>query len=124
MIDITQVIPNIRNRYHATKSDAKRRGIDWQFTFDSWLDWWGSDIVNRGPGPGQLVMARTGDIGPYHPSNVRKATTAENQNEAHLGKKKVSSWNKGKKHSNETREKMSASIKEVWAKRKLDKELS
>ena len=26
-------------------------------------------------------MARTGDIGPYHPDNVRKATVSENTNE-------------------------------------------
>lgn len=148
MIDIEKVIPNIRNRYHATKSDAKRRGIEWQFTFESWLDWWGSDIVNRGPGPGQLVMARTGDIGPYHPSNVRKATTAENQNEAHLGKKRtpeqvernrlshlglkpseatrqaLSKALKGKPKTEEHKKNVSIAIIEWHKQRKIDKELS
>jgi hypothetical protein len=30
-------------------------------------------------------MARTGDTGPYHPSNVRKATHGENISEGHMG---------------------------------------
>ena len=72
--------------YGAQRAGAKKRGIEWHFTFDSWLSWWGTDIVNRGPYRGQLVMARYGDTGPYHPSNVRKATVEENIREARLGK--------------------------------------
>jgi hypothetical protein len=63
-------------RYHAGK-----RIIKWQFTFESWLAWWGDDIVNRGQGTGKLCMARYGDIGPYHPDNVRKATHEDNASE-------------------------------------------
>jgi len=88
-----------KNKYSTQKAYAKQRGIDWQFTYDEWIAWWGDDIINRGPKKGQLVMARNGDTGPYHPSNVRKATCAENNIEAH----------QGKKASNETKEKMSKS---------------
>lgn len=61
----------------------------------------GEDIIYRGPYKGQLVMARHGDIGPYHPDNVRKATSGENNSEAH----------KGKIITSETRAKMSIAKK-------------
>jgi len=69
--------------YHNAKHCAKQRGIEWQFTYDTWIEWWGEDIVNRGPYKGQLVMARYNDTGPYHPDNVRKITCSENTKEAH-----------------------------------------
>ena len=69
------------NQYYNAYQCAKQRGIDWQFTYDTWINWWGNDIVNRGPYSGQLVMARTRDQGPYHPDNVRKATCNENLSE-------------------------------------------
>ena len=92
-----------KQKYNSQKNSAKRRGIDWQFTFESWLNWWGDDIINRGKYKGQLVMARYGDQGPYHPNNVYKATTKENQNDSHLGKL---AWNRGIPHSNEHKEKI------------------
>lgn len=73
-------------QYHEQKNGAQKRGIDWQFTYDEWINWWGDDINKRGRYKGQLVMARYGDTGPYHPNNVRKATKEENSIEAHLGK--------------------------------------
>ena len=70
------------HKYHSQRSDAKRRGIDWQFeSMQQWLDWWGNDIVNRGPLLGQLVMARFKDEGPYNPNNVYKATSSQNHAE-------------------------------------------
>ena len=84
--------PTLLVRYHAQKCAAGKKNIPWHFTFETWLDWWGSDIVNRGRKRGQLVMARNGDIGPYHPDNVRKATCSVNCGEAHLGKKHSKEW--------------------------------
>jgi hypothetical protein len=72
-------------KYHAIHI----RNIDWQFTYDTWVEWWGEDITKRGPYKGQLVMARHNDIGPYHPDNVRKATCTENCSEANKGKPKT-----------------------------------
>jgi len=76
---------NIKEYYWTQKHHAKDRGIDWQFTYDTWIDWWGNDITNRGMYKGQLVMARHNDTGPYHPSNVRKATVEENISEGQIG---------------------------------------
>ena len=66
------------NEYHNHKSRSKRRDIDWQFTYDTWITWWGEDIVKRGRNAGQLVMGRIGDKGPYHPINVYKTTVQQN----------------------------------------------
>ena len=68
-------------KYMSQKHMATIRNIEWQFTYESWLEWWGSDIVNRGRGQGKLCMARLGDTGPYHPNNVRKLTHQENSSE-------------------------------------------
>lgn len=132
------------NHYINQKNMAKLRGIDWQFTYDTWIEWWGNDIVNKGSRSGQLVMARNGDTGPYHPDNVRKATCNENCSEANKGKKrprtvehqaKLNESQRGKFVSidtrnklreaklnqldtDETRKKKSESIKAWWAARK------
>jgi hypothetical protein len=97
---------NYKTKYYSQRSSARGRNIEWHFTFESWFAWWGDDIVNRGRKQGQLVMARFGDTGPYHPDNVYKATTKENHNEAHLGKV---AHNKGKLHSEQTKQKMKVS---------------
>jgi hypothetical protein len=125
----------LKQKYNRQRYDAKIRGIDWQFTFESWINWWGEDIALRGNKTGQLVMARNGDTGPYHPDNVRKITCNQNHSEAHtngLG------WTNGQKHSIETRalisekckgrviigrknplwtEERKAKVKETWAKK-------
>ena len=78
-----------QTQYDNAKQCARDRKIEWQFTYDVWVEWWGEDIINRGPRKGQLVMARHGDTGPYHPDNVRKATCSENCSEANKGKPKT-----------------------------------
>lgn len=70
-------------QYANAKRCAKQRDIEWNFTYESWEAWWGTDIANRGCRKGQLVMARYKDQGPYHPDNVRKITCGENAKEAH-----------------------------------------
>jgi len=67
-----------QGQYDNAKWCAKERGIEWHFTYNTWLEWWGDDFVNRGCKRGQLVMARNGDIGPYHPDNVHKTTSTDN----------------------------------------------
>ena len=76
------------NKFLDHRLHAKKRGIEWQFTYEEWINWWGDDIANRGPRKGQLVMARFNDSGPYHPNNVQKLTVEENVRDAQLGKPK------------------------------------
>jgi len=63
---------NLKNKFDCQKTHAKIRGIDFNFTFEQWVTWWGDDISQRGCRKGQLVMARLNDIGPYSPDNVIK----------------------------------------------------
>ena len=62
--------------YHKQKYRAKERGIDWEFTFETWVEWWGDDFNKRGRMG--LHMARIGDEGPYSPDNCIKATASDN----------------------------------------------
>jgi hypothetical protein len=100
-------------QYHNQKVRARIRNIEWQFTYDTWMEWWGEDIVNRGSKSGQLVMSRFNDSGPYHPNNVRKATVNENSIEARTLKP-------FKGHSEETRARISDTMKQVRAQQRLE----
>ena len=82
----------IRLRYRSQKCSASKRNIPWNFTFETWLEWWGNDITNRGREKDQLVMARHGDIGPYEVNNVKKLTNAENAGDAHRGRTQSTEW--------------------------------
>jgi len=93
-------------KYHNQKVRAKKRSIDWHFTLDEWITWWGDDITKRGSKSGQLVMSRYKDEGPYHPDNVRKATVNENAIEARTLKP-------FKGHTDETRARISETMKQV-----------
>ena len=75
----------LKQKFITQRTGARNRNIEWHFTFESWLAWWGDDIANRGNRSGQLVMARLGDQGPYHPDNVKKITCNENASEGNAG---------------------------------------
>ena len=75
-----------KKQYNAQRRAAKFRGIDWNFTYESWIDWWGDDIIKRGIRKDELVMARNGDQGPYHPDNVKKISCSANSIEANKNK--------------------------------------
>lgn len=77
------------NEYHNHKARSKRRNIDFEFSYEQWIEWWGDDITNRGRKAGQMVMARNNDEGTYHPNNVHKATVEGNVIEGHLNPKVV-----------------------------------
>lgn len=67
-----------RLAYRYQKKGAASRGIEWRFTFESWLEWWGEDIHRRGPRVNDLCMQRVGDVGPYAEWNVRKGLPLDN----------------------------------------------
>ena len=53
-------------RYNEHKKNAKQRDIEFLFTFDDWLGFWGPiDIDKRGNKPNDLVCSRLLDKGPY-----------------------------------------------------------
>jgi hypothetical protein len=71
-----------KQEYLTQKSNAKRRGISWEFTYKSWLEFWGDDIDRRGTSHDSLCMQRFGDIGPYSPDNVKKGYPMDNMKTA------------------------------------------
>jgi len=94
--------------FRTQKQNARRRGIPFEFDYQSWINWWGEDIVQRGKGKGTLVMARKNDQGSYNIDNVIKLTNEKN----------LSDGNINKIVSNETRSKLSALQLKRWAKQK------
>jgi len=73
-------------KYTSQKGHAKHRGIEFNLTFEEWMDWWGDDFDKRGRGKDDLVMARIGDTGPYELGNIKKITFSENRREAYTNK--------------------------------------
>lgn len=57
-------------KYRAQRNKAQQRGIGWEFTFETWCDWWKRTGLWRQRGRTGMVMARNQDIGPYAPDNV------------------------------------------------------
>jgi len=104
-----EIRPHIK-KYGGQKIKAKRRGVDWQLTFQEWYDWWQATghYEERGRGREQYCMCRYGDTGPYSLSNIFCQTSAQNVSDAKAGK---SSWNKGISPTEETRQKLSLKIK-------------
>ena len=72
--------PKARIAFNAHRSGAKKRGIEFLFTFDEWWAWWQIDgrWARRGSHQDQLVMARIGDGGAYEPGNVQCITNTQN----------------------------------------------
>ena len=86
------------HRYCSQKSHAKKRGIEWQFTFEEWVKWWEDNLgpdwmQKRGCTQGKHQMARNGDKGPYAPWNVQCLTHEQNRKDAakngHVGKRRI-----------------------------------
>lgn len=70
----------IKRAYDLHKSSAKQRGIEFNFTFERWLEWWQIDdrLSRRGTYKDCLVMGRYGDVGPYSFDNCYPTTKSEN----------------------------------------------
>lgn len=70
-----------KTRYMQQRAQANRRGIPWEFTFETWWNMWEEsgkwDL--RGASKGKYCMCRKNDIGPYSKENVVIATTEENK---------------------------------------------
>lgn len=76
MIDINKA----KRAYKRQRDRAKIREIGWDFTFDTWMQWWIDSGVwdQRGKGTDQYCMCRIGDVGPYSPDNVFAGTNRNN----------------------------------------------
>lgn len=102
------------NKYERQRYNAHYRGIAWEFTYKTWLQWWADTgkLSQRGRKSKEYCMCRIGDKGPYSPSNVFCATNAENnvdavKNGSNTGFKPKSPPFMGKFHSEESKKKIS-----------------
>jgi hypothetical protein len=73
-----------KGKYIAQKRQAKQRGIEWQLTFDGWMDLWvqSGKWELRGTKRGQYVMGRRGDVGPYSKDNIYICECTQNHLDA------------------------------------------
>jgi hypothetical protein len=75
-----------KGKYGVQRANAKRRGISWEFTFETWWKLWQEsgkwDL--RGTESHQYCMARVHDEGPYSPDNVLIRTMASNSRDCIL----------------------------------------
>ena len=67
-----------RGMFSIQRSNALKRGIQWELTFEQWLTAWGDKLEKRGTGRNNYVMARYGDAGPYAAGNVYICTALQN----------------------------------------------
>jgi hypothetical protein len=95
----------MRKLFNQQKSNAKRRGIAWQLTFEQWSQIWldSGKWELRGRNSGQYCMSRYGDLGPYAVDNVRIVTVNINGNEmtyqhTEAAKLKIGAFHKGKQY--------------------------
>jgi len=79
--------------YNSQVQTSKLRGVEWGFTFDTWLSWWEATgkLHLRGKKKGCYQMCRFGDVGPYTPENVYCDTVSANSAIPTKGKKRPES---------------------------------
>lgn len=99
-------------KYERQEISARNRGINWEFTYETWLEWWTDTgkLDKRGRKSQEYCMCRIGDKGSYSPSNVYCATNADNVRDAFKnGKKPFGGYNLGfiGNHSKESKKKIS-----------------
>lgn len=73
----------LRQAFGRQRASAKFRGIEFKFSFETWLGLWLSSgfLDQRGKGPDKYVMSRYNDTGPYCPENCFIQTFADNVKE-------------------------------------------
>ncbi|AAX63608.1 PHG31p119nc [Aeromonas phage 31] len=102
---------DLQTAYSNQKRRALHRGIEWKFTFESWLSWWENTgrINDRGRNKGQYVMCRNNDTGPYSPDNVYCGTHSDNLRDTYNAGNKIAftAGFLGKSHSIESKLKIS-----------------
>ena len=83
-----------RQGYTRSKADAKRRGIEFLFTFEEWREWWIATGKWELHGRKAVCyqMCRKEDQGPYALWNVYCDTIEANSGLPHLGTTRSEEW--------------------------------
>ena len=67
-----------KQKYRAHKRNAAQRGIDFELSFEQWLEVWGDKLDSRGRHADEYGMCRFMDRGAYKVGNVFIGTPAKN----------------------------------------------
>lgn len=72
-----------KKAFYTHKAGAKKRKIEFKFTFEEWATWWKNNLgkdwfKKRGNKKGKYVMARKKDTGAYEVGNVKCITHSQN----------------------------------------------
>lgn len=86
-------IKSAKRKWWDQLTSARRRGIEFDFPFEQWLQFWldSGHWHQRGRGKGKYVMSRIGDTGPYRVDNVEIKTQEENLSEGNIGRQSTHS---------------------------------
>jgi hypothetical protein len=78
----------VKARYTQQLCQARKRNVEWLFTFETWWKMWqdSGKWEQRGRKQGQYCMARKGDVGPYSVDNVEIITHIQNSIDANKGR--------------------------------------
>ena len=108
-----------RQGYTRSKADAKRRGIDFLFTFEEWKKWWidTGKWELRGRESGCYQMCRNNDTGPYALGNVYCDTIEANSKLPHVGMTRPAQWSQKISNSLSGKPKSSSHAKSLAAAR-------
>ena len=68
-----------KGKYVAHKASAKWRGVEFNLTFEQWMELWSPHLEERGIDSGSYQMCRFNDEGDYSVDNVYMATLAQNR---------------------------------------------
>ena len=76
-------------KYSFHKNNSTKRGISWEFTFESWWKMWeeSGKWEQRGKSKDSFCMCRKGDVGPYSPENCYIGLFSINAQEPRLREK-------------------------------------
>ena len=61
------------------RNTSKQRGVEFNLTFEEFVEFWGADFHLRGRKRHELVMGRYGDTGAYEMGNIYKTTQVDNK---------------------------------------------
>ena len=75
-----------KGKYWQQKTNARRRGIPWEFDYLSWWYMWqdSGKWELRGSVAGCYCMARRGDKGPYSPDNCEIVLFEQNSSDSNV----------------------------------------
>lgn len=90
--------PLARKKFSRHRAQAKYRGIEFEFDFETWDAWWSSHGIDKNQqdprrGGDRPCMCRYGDEGPYHPNNVYLADHSTNTAHSWQNPNRGNRWN-------------------------------